>query len=216
VYLADADNKNPLAGLARLWGGPEGKIVLVMTGGSGQFVEWPEKIARAWIPGVKGRIHVIIVAGNNREYVERYDRAYTRKRQPPTVTGDGLNGRYLWETQPHGVTLEVATDAANLLWREKPFYVLDKRLAALMDAADCILTKPGGSTTAEVAYRGVPAVYDAVDGLFEWEKFGVDILVKRGHGVKLRSAKDADVAKAVADAIKLGRNASPVTRAGAS
>ena len=79
-------------------------------------------------------------------------------------------------------------------------------LAALMDAADCIVTKPGGSTTAEIAYRGVPAVYDAVDGLFEWEKFGVDVLVKRGHGVKLRSADDEEVAKAVAAAIRLGRN----------
>ena len=109
-------------------GEPEGKIVLVMTGGSGQFVEWPEKIARAWIPGTNGRIHVIIVAGNNREYVERYDRAYTRKREPPSVTGDGPNGRYLWETKPHGVTLEIATDAANTHAQDRPFYVLDKRL----------------------------------------------------------------------------------------
>ena len=32
---------------------------------------------------------------------------------------------------------------------DRPFYVLDRRLATFMDAADVIVTKPGGSTTAE-------------------------------------------------------------------
>merc|ERR1711869_37998 len=111
---------------------------------------------------------------------------------------DGPQGRFVWSTHStfgKDVTLEVATDAEWAAMNEKngkpatdrPFYVLDRRLATFMDAADVIVTKPGGSTTAEIAYRGTPAVFDAVDGLFEWEKFGVNVLVKRGHGVKLRS-----------------------------
>merc|ERR1712224_343454 len=77
-----------------------------------------------------------------------------------------------------------------------------------MDAADCIVTKPGGSTTAEIAYRGTPAVYDAVSGLFEWEQFGVDILEHRGHGVALLSAKGKDVSSTVGRALRLGRDVS--------
>ena len=54
-------------------GAEGGKIVLIMSGGSGQFVEWPELIAKQSLPGhTSGHIHIIIVAGNNRQYEERY------------------------------------------------------------------------------------------------------------------------------------------------
>ena len=57
---------------------------------------------------------------------------------------------------------------------------------------------------AEITYRGIPAVFDAVSGLFEWEKFAVDLFVAQGRGIELRS-KD-EVSGAVAAAIRLGRN----------
>ena len=45
-----------------------------------------------------------------------------------------------------------------------------------------------------------------MSGLFEWEKFGVDLFTARGRGVELRSGAASEVAKAVAAAIGLGRN----------
>merc|ERR1719305_10878 len=110
------------------------------------------------------------------------------------------------------VTLEVATDAAWAALNEKngkpaterPFYVLDRRLAMFMDAADVVVTKPGGSTTAEIAYRGTPAVFDAVNGLFAWEEFAVGIFTEARRGVALRDRRE--LGPALAEALTLGRS----------
>ena len=77
---------------------------------------------------------------------------------------------------------------------DRPFYVLDRRLATFMDAADVIVTKPGGSTTAEIAYRGTPAVFDAVSGLFDWEHFTAKVFEERGRAVILSHASEISAA----------------------
>eukprot|EP00913_Durusdinium_trenchii_P011172 g10493.t1 len=64
------------------------------------------------------------------------------------------------------VTVEVAKTPGR---GPNATYVSAERLALLMDLADAIIAKPGGGTTAEIAYRGLPAVFDATQGLLHWE-----------------------------------------------
>ena len=44
---------------------------------------------------------------------------------------------------------------------DRPYFVGPQELRTLMDLADAAITKPGGGSTAELLYRGVPAVLDA-------------------------------------------------------
>jgi UDP-N-acetylglucosamine:LPS N-acetylglucosamine transferase len=185
-----------------------GTLVLVMTGGSGQAVPWPEKLAKHGLPNANGRVHVMVIAGKNPALKARYDTLYPRASTDiEPVDGDGPNGRYVWDAAPvtgQDVRIEVATDARWGDHRRFPFFVLAARLASLMDAADVVLTKPGGSTTAEIAYRGTPAVYDAVDGLFAWEEFAVGIFTEARRGVALRDRRE--LGPALAEALTLGRS----------
>ena len=154
---------------------------------------WPAEIARHSLPGIDGKVHVVVIAGKNEDIAKKFDADFERV---PTCTGlatafslvdepegsiidltltapsetdtrhpcveplpeDGPSGRFVWNTfRKFGkhVTLEVATDASWAALNvkkgkpktERPFYVLDRRLATFMDAADVIVTKPGGSTT---------------------------------------------------------------------
>ena len=71
---------------------------------------------------------------------------------------------------------------------ERPFMVGPAALALLMDAASVVITKPGGSTTAEIAYRGVPALFDASGSLLHWEEFTVNEFEKAKRGLRLTEA----------------------------
>lgn len=81
------------------------------------------------------------------------------------------------------VTLEVAQGPNGS-------YVAAERLAELMDLAHAIITKPGGGTTAELAYRGLPAVFDATEGLLQWEDFTVHSFEDQGRGERFETAQE--------------------------
>lgn len=151
---------------------PGTKVILVMSGGGGQDVPWPELLASQ---GIGVPLHVVVVAGRDTAFARRLERAL-----PSSAEFSG--GRKVLQGAAHNVTVEVARDPANL--GTDPYYVMADRLALLMDVADAVVTKPGGGTTAEIAYRGVPAVFDATPGLLHWEEFTVQVFERAGRGAR--------------------------------
>lgn len=54
-----------------------------------------------------------------------------------------------------------------------------------MDLADVLITKGGGSTTAEAAYRGLPVLFDSTDGMLKWEAFTAKMFEQHRRGKRL-------------------------------
>jgi len=140
------------------------RVLLVMTGGGGQDIPWPYKLAAS---GIGQPLHIVIIAGGNNSLAGRL-----RAELPGNVTFPG--NRTVWQGADKSVTVEVARDPDNTR-EDKPYFILGRRLAFLMDAADVVLSKPGGGSTAEIAYRGTPAIFDVQHRLFHWEQFTVDV-----------------------------------------
>lgn len=173
---------------------PKGvKVMLIMTGGGGQDVKWPYILANK---GMSMPLHIVIIAGGNNQLAEKL-----RKAMPGNKTFPG--GREVWHGKDNTVTVEVAKDPKNTNM-DKPYYVFEDRLALLMDMADVMLSKPGGGSTAEIAYRGVPAIFDTSITLFHWEKFTVDVFVKANRAIAFNS--EASFRSALPTAILLGRD----------
>merc|ERR1712039_88278 len=76
-----------------------------------------------------------------------------------------------------------------------------------MDIAACVISKPGGGSTSEIAYRGVPTVLDASQGAMHWEDFTIRRFEQAGRAVALRSSAEADFEDALRKALALGRSA---------
>jgi len=173
---------------------PEGvKVMLIMTGGGGQDVKWPYILAKK---GIGLPLHIVIIAGGNNQLAPKL-----RKAMPYDKVFPG--GRKVWHGKDDSVTVEVAKDPANNN-EDKPYYVLEERLALLMDMADVMLSKPGGGSTAEIAYRGVPAIFDTSISLFHWEKFTVDVFVQANRAISFDS--EASFRSALPTAMHLGRS----------
>jgi UDP-N-acetylglucosamine:LPS N-acetylglucosamine transferase len=181
------------------------KLVLVMSGGGGQDVPWPELLAKNGLDG--HLVHVVVVAGGNNDFEPKL-----RSRLGGSVN---FTGRTLLQGASQNVTVEVARDAANQN-RDKPFFVLGAELALLMDMADLIITKPGGGTTAEVAYRGPPVVFDASHGLLHWEEFTVEQFEQQKRGVRLKATSGSALRQACVDALALGRSTRLATQPGSN
>merc|ERR1712110_801972 len=75
-----------------------------------------------------------------------------------------------------------------------------------MGMADLIITKPGGGSTAEVAYRGTPVVFDAANGMLHWEGFTVKQFEEKGRGVRLEESSMKALQNACTRAMSLGRS----------
>lgn len=153
-------------------------VVLVMSGDGGYDTPWPEQLANSATQSTP--LHLIVVAGADWRFGERLERV---------LPGRERRGRrlFLRGTSPL-VTVEVARDPGRQVQSSKgtrAFYVQEEELTNLMDISDVILTKPGGSTTSEAAYRGLPLLFDATNGLLHWEAFTVDTFEAHGRGKRL-------------------------------
>lgn len=155
---------------------PTTKIVLVMSGGNGQDVPWPESLADQ---GIGMPLHVIVMVGKNHAAATRLGRSLRNSAWL-------ADGREVLQGLDPQVTVEVAHEPGT----SSSSYINATHLALLMDMADSIITKPGGGTSSEVAYRGLPAVFDATDGLLHWEDFTVQVFEKYGRGERFVDVSD--------------------------
>jgi UDP-N-acetylglucosamine:LPS N-acetylglucosamine transferase len=198
-FLVPAPTAEELATQRAQRGLEEGEqVVLVMTGGGGQSVPWPTLLANSKI-WADCLIRVVVVAGANVSLAAELSKqlkphpSRTHRAQPLLRGSNPL------------VTVEVARDP-SLNDPKKPFFVGGAEMAALMDLAGAAITKPGGGSTAELAYRGVPAVLDATKGAMHWEAFSIKSLEAAGRGVALRNP--AALEDVLLQALRCGRDTS--------
>eukprot|EP00928_Gymnodinium_smaydae_P022598 TRINITY_DN1892_c0_g1_i2.p1 TRINITY_DN1892_c0_g1~~TRINITY_DN1892_c0_g1_i2.p1 ORF type:complete len:697 (-),score=90.64 TRINITY_DN1892_c0_g1_i2:79-1914(-) len=197
-FLVGLPDKETVRTQRLLRGLAEGeRLVLVMTGGGGQDVPWPEMLANSTTWGstgsTDGPLRVTIVAGKNASIVERLGKVLRK---------DGETG--LFRGSNELVTVEVASDPAAP--PAHPYFVGAKALHALMDVASVAISKPGGGSTSELAYAGVPAVLDASKGAMHWEEFTIKRFVEAKRAVALRGNKSHHLEAALRQALELGRD----------
>jgi len=158
------------------------RVLLVMSGSEGQSVDWPRELAdsETW----EEPLHVIAVVAHNRDFAARLE---SQLQPVPSGRGTrfrGANAR---------VTVEVAREprggrgdgqSADDLFVDE--------VSSLMDVADVLITKPGGSTVAEAAYRGIPMIFDATSGLLAWEDFNAHVFESHGRGIRMTSISDLE------------------------
>lgn len=166
------------------------QVLLIMSGGAGQDVPWPYQLASL---GIGRPLHIIVVAGGNAEVAVRL-----RMALPFSVVFP--DGRVVWQGLDKSVTVEVAADPKA----GRPLVVSAGRLVSLMDIADAVLTKPGGGSTAEVAYRGAPVVFDTSRSPLQWERFTVEVFESQGRG--LAFSNQLEFRSTLLRAMALGRS----------
>jgi len=173
---------------------PKGtKLMLIMSGGGGQNVQWPYKLAKR---GIGIPVHIVVIAGGNNALAPKMRASMPFDKTFP-------DGRVVWHGNDETVTFEIAKDPSNTQ-EDKPYYVFEERLALLMDMADVMLSKPGGGSTAEAAYRGAPTVFDVSGGLLRWEQFTVDVFTRARRGIASKSGRN--FRGAILAAMGLGRS----------
>lgn len=159
------------------------KVVLMMSGGSGQSVPYPELLANSLTWDQK--IHLIIIVGHNYKFAEYLK--ISLNKVGPYYQGSNKN-----------VTIELAKDPATKT-PLSPYYIGAQELADLMDLSDAAITKPGGSSVAELLYKGVPSLFDHRKELFYWEEQNVDLVtaIQRGLSNKSLSLFEKDLKSAL-------------------
>jgi len=172
-------------------------VALVMSGSEGQTIPWPAMLAdsQTW---QDRPLHLVIVVGGNYEFGMMLERAFKDQEQ--------ADGHQILRGSNRLVTLEVAKDPDNAADKRAAYFVPESELVTLMDIADVLLTKGGGGTTAEAAYRGLPILFDATDGMLKWEAFTATVFEQHHRGKRL--IDNADLEPYLKHAIKLGKSRS--------
>jgi len=174
------------------------QVVLVMSGSEGQSVDWPMRLAESdtW----KDPLHVIVVAARNRDFGARLE-----SQLAPVLESAG--GAQRFHGRNHHVIVEVARDPAGNSGGaagSSLYYLPEGEVSTLMDIADVLITKAGGSTVAEAAYRGIPVIFDATSGMLRWEDFNARVFEAHGRGIRMVNV--ADLEDNMREAFGLGRH----------
>lgn len=175
-------------------------VVLVMSGSEGHVIPWPKQLAdsETW-DGPP--LHIVVVVGSNDEF----------GRQLETTLGaqEQADGRLLLRGSNSLITLEVAKDPTNAAGKRSAYFVPERELAVLMDLSCALITKGGGSTTAEAAYRGLPVLFDSTDGMLKWEAFTAKMFEEHRRGKRL--VDNAELEQDLRHVISLGKSRELVT-----
>lgn len=159
-------------------------VALIMCGSEGYDMPWPKQLAdsETW----NGRpLHVFVVVGSNGDFGKLLETSLTAQEQ--------ADGHILLKGTNKLVTLEVVKESANTIHNSKAaYFVPEAELVVLMDLADVLLTKAGGSTTAEAAYRGLPVLFDDTDGMLKWEAFNAQLVRDHRRGKLLVDPADLE------------------------
>lgn len=195
-------------------------IILVMSGGGGQSVPFPHILGNQGMDGYKA--HVVVIGGGDNNAEKSLASKLKHKVTFPPATADAKfienavskgYDRVFFQGSATEVTVEVYRDPNNPK-EDMPFFVTGSEIALLMDIADVVITKPGGGSTAELAYRGPPAVFDGTKGFLHWEEYNVESFENHSRGFRLLHANSKELNKALWRALACGRSTSIATDPG--
>lgn len=141
---------------------PKAKVILVMSGGGGQDVPFPDLLLQTADNGQK--YHMIVIAGAN------------------NAAGDRIAGLKAVAKGNPNVTVHVAIDPTQATATKK-YYIGAELLSRLYAVADCGFFKPGGISMYECFHVGLPVLIDARQEPLSWEQFNMDVMLslKRGR-----------------------------------
>lgn len=145
---------------------PEATVVLVLSGGNGQELPYPEMLLNSKENGKK--YHMIVVAGGNKDAGNHLN----EKRK--------LGNRFITGKNPN-VTVEVAEDPA-IASEKQPYYLSASELSRLQAIADVAITKPGGLSIGELLQTGVPMIPDRRTTPMAWEDFNIEVIQSEKRG----------------------------------
>lgn len=153
---------------------PEATVVLVLSGGNGQELPYPEMLMNSASNGKK--YHMIVVAGSNNAAGNNLN----KKRKE--------NERFIKGKNPN-VTIEVAEDPA--IGTEKtPYFIGASELSRLHAIANVAITKPGGLSIGELLQTGVPMILDRRITPMNWEDFNIDVIREQRRGLPYTGRND--------------------------
>lgn len=138
---------------------PEAKVVLVLSGGNGQELPYPEMLMNA--PNNGQKYHMIIVAGGNKAAGDKFIKLSAKN---------------------PNVTIEVAMDP-SVATEKTPYYVGASEMSRLHAISDVAITKPGGVSIAELLQTGVPMIPDRRMTPMVWEDFNIDVVKDSKRGL---------------------------------
>lgn len=153
---------------------PNATVILVLSGGNGQEVPYPEMLLKSKDNGKK--YHMIVVAGGNKN------------------AGDSLNKKragnnaFINGKSPN-VTMEVAEDPFAATTTQ-PYYIGGCELSRLHAISDVAISKPGGLSIGELLQTGVPIIPDKRMTPMEWEEFNIDVLRNKNRGIPYTGDED--------------------------
>lgn len=170
---------------------PEAKVVLVLSGGNGQELPYPEMLLNAQTNGKK--YHVIVVAGSNNTAAKNLN----AKKQAGNrfITGKNAN-----------VSVEVAEDPA-IATEQQPYFIGASELSRLHAIADVAITKPGGLSIGELLQTGVPMIMDRRATPMEWEDFNIDVVKNQHRGLAYTGKNN--IVDLIDEAAALGKKPRP-------
>lgn len=161
------------------------KVVVVMTGGGGINVPYPEMLAND--EDITTPLHIVVVAGNNTEFANDLK----RKLRTVTVTGrnpdDSVTTHTYLQGKNRNVTIELAQEENPN--QNTPYRLGPKTLSFWESVSDAIITKPGGASTAEALYKKRKMIFNTHQRVFEWEAFNIACIKKWGYGWTFDSLK---------------------------
>ena len=147
---------------------PEAKVVLVLSGGNGQEVPYPEDLMNSDDSNGQ-KYHMIVVAGGNKAAGDRLN-AMRKKTEDRFITGKNRN-----------VTVEVAKGPETGT-QASPYFIGAGELSRLHAIADAAITKPGGLSMAELLQTGVPILADRRVIPMSWEDFNIAVVQQKNRG----------------------------------
>ena len=139
---------------------PDVKVILVLSGGSGQELPYPEMLLNA--PNDGKKYHMIVIAGGN----NAVGNALNEKKK--------IGEKFITGKNPN-VTLEVAEDPYEGT-EDQPYYIGASELSRLQAISDVAISKPGGLSLGELLQTGVPIIPDRRVIPMEWEDFNIEVI----------------------------------------
>lgn len=175
------------------------KIVLTLSGGHGQSIPFPEKLAnsKTW----KEKVHIIVIAGGNKPFAE-----YLKDpAQSGLVTDPATN--FLTGSNKN-VTIEIAVEEPKTAKKDNPYFIGPATLSTLMEISDSAISKAGGISVAELVYKQVPILFDRRKVPFSWEDENIEAVTSSGRGVPCNTlaAFEGDLTASLALGKKKSRN----------
>jgi UDP-N-acetylglucosamine:LPS N-acetylglucosamine transferase len=157
------------------------KVLYLSAGGNGQNLPHPAFLANSqtWqIP-----LHIMVVAGRNRSFVEQLQETLSAKKGQP----------YLLKGSNPYVTVEIIRNPDSLLvGTDKEFFLDAADLSKILDITDVSIAKAGGLSVSELLFKGVPILFDQRKTPFSWEIFNIEVATAQHMGCSNFDLKDLE------------------------